>query len=274
MAQGDSPPKLRAFFVVGPLRTGSSLMARCIDDHEHAICLCESEINRALFPGHLVQLHAQRMNAHGFSSDQVIDLLDRRAPLDVRAMFTWYSACAPVAQRILGKPEIKAFGDKSPDFYQIPEAVALLASKVRLIYTVRDPRAIVRSIWNQPDTTEAAKESRWADLIGNVRAWRPHWHRPNLLVSRYEDLVRAPQAAMARVYAHIGLKNSHRFLQDFPRSHPRRFLWSTAVDLESGAMRSFDPARAEVGDDDIPLALRRRLDADPDIAAYRQQFGY
>ena len=40
------------FFAVGPLRTGSSLMARCIDDHPAAICLCESEINRAFFKDH------------------------------------------------------------------------------------------------------------------------------------------------------------------------------------------------------------------------------
>ena len=34
------------FVIVGPLRTDSSLLARCIDDHPTAMWLCESEINR------------------------------------------------------------------------------------------------------------------------------------------------------------------------------------------------------------------------------------
>ena len=51
----------RFFFIIGPLRTGSSLMARCIDDHPGSICLCESEINRNSAPLLLrqtVRIHA------------------------------------------------------------------------------------------------------------------------------------------------------------------------------------------------------------------------
>ena len=57
----------RYFFIIGPFRTGSSLMARRIDDHPEAICLCESEINRALFKFYYTQLHAQRMEGHGIA---------------------------------------------------------------------------------------------------------------------------------------------------------------------------------------------------------------
>jgi hypothetical protein len=249
-------------------------MARCIDDHEDAICLCESEINRTLFPDYHLKLHMQRMIGHGFSADQVIRLLDRRAPLNFGAMLAWYRACLPLAESVLGKKNVRAFGDKSPDFYRNPRIVTAFAEGFPLIYTVRDPRAIIRSIWRQDDVAEEQKEKRWSDFIGNIRAWRPHWDRPNLLVSRYEDLVRTPRSAMARIYDHIGLEESERFLEDFPRKHPGRFLWSTAVDLATGASRSFDPARAEIGDGDISDDHRRRLDADPDVAAYREQFGY
>jgi hypothetical protein len=272
--QKDTPEGPRFFLLVGPLRTGSSLMARCIDDHEDAICLCESEIQRTLFPDYDLRHHVNRMRSHGFSIDQIIDLLNRRVPRSVNALFAWYSACFRVAEPIYGKRNLRAFGDKSPDFYRIPEIIAAFADRIPLIYTVRDPRSIIRSIWRQDDSTEKQKEGRWSDFVGNIQAWRPHWDRPNLLESRYEDLVRTPQAAMARVYAHIGLSESDRFLQDFPRKHPQRFLWSTNVDLETGTSRAFDPARAEIGNDDISDEQLDRLNADADIAAYRERFGY
>ncbi len=66
------------FFVVGPLRTGASLLSRRLDDHADAVCLCESEINRALFRDSIVAHHRQRMNAHGMSTEEAIAYLDRK----------------------------------------------------------------------------------------------------------------------------------------------------------------------------------------------------
>ena len=59
----DSPMNL--FFLIGPPRSGSSLMSRCIDDHPQALCLCESEANRGLFSPFALKLHMNRMRLHG-----------------------------------------------------------------------------------------------------------------------------------------------------------------------------------------------------------------
>jgi hypothetical protein len=56
---------MNLFFLIGPPRSGSSLMSRCIDDHPQALCLCESEANRGLFSPFALKLHMNRMRLHG-----------------------------------------------------------------------------------------------------------------------------------------------------------------------------------------------------------------
>src|SRR3954453_5295045 len=114
--EGRRPPS-GLFFVVGPLRTGSSLMARCLDDHPSMICLCESEINRALFRDYFVELHATRMAAHGFGLNDTIRLLDRKKQDDVTGLMRWYAEAYPRLTALYNKPGATLLGDKSPDFY-------------------------------------------------------------------------------------------------------------------------------------------------------------
>lgn len=196
------------FFIIGPLRTGSSLMARCVDDHPQAICLCESEINRALFRDYFVELHGQRMQEHGLTSSEVVAFLDRKQQEDVGSLLKWYQDVRPRISSLLGKPEITAFGDKSPDFFQSPELVQHFASNFPLIYTVRDPRAIFRSIDSQSDATVRDKAIRWESLIANYRACKPYLDASNFLIVRFEDLISAPQPTMTAVYSHLGLPDS------------------------------------------------------------------
>ena len=249
-------------------------MSRCIDDHEDAICLCESEINRTLFPSYALALHTRRMFAHGFSFQQIIELLDERTPDDVDSLMSWYEQILPLAENLYGKRRVRALGDKSPDFYKQPLLVEEMVANHPLVYTVRDPRAILRSIWRQTDASDQVKLERGEDLLGNIRAWRPHWDRPNLLTSRFEDLIEAPYRTMSRVYAHLGLEASYRFMESFPRQHPSRFLWETTVDLTSGEPRSFDLSRCSIDDKDLLHEQVRQFDDDPDIEAYRLRFQY
>lgn len=262
------------FFVIGPLRTGSSLMARCLDDHEDLICLCESEINRTLFPDYFVHLHVQRMVGHGLDGATILRHLDRKRQNSVDDMLLWYRQMFPHLKQSLKKPNALGLGDKSPDFYRAPDVVRRLSHNHTLIYTVRDPRAIVRSIQAQETQTVEQKDRRWRDFKNNIAVWEPYLDRPNVIVSRYEDLVTDPKTAMARIYAHLGARPSERFLQPFARTHPRRFLWPTAVDWSSGVRKDFDPERARVRDADVPPEHLPLIYDDPAVAAFMARFGY
>lgn len=260
-------------FIVGPLRSGTSLTARCLDDHPRAICLCESEISHALFPPFKVQLHFRRMEAHGLGPLEITGLLDGKRQGSVEDLLRWYDDALEILRGRLGKPDPLVLGDKSPDLDVAPGAVAPIAERHRLVYAVRNPRAVLRSIWRD-DEPESEKHARWRAFKRNITSWRPYWDAPNLLVSRYEDLVTHPEAAMRELYAHCGLDYSDRFLEGFERLFPRRFLWKTAIDWETGVRRQFDPARAEVRDDELGEAERALLADDMRVAEFMERFGY
>jgi hypothetical protein len=262
------------FFVIGPLRTGTSLLARCLDDHPRAICLCESEINRALFTDYYVELHCMRMAAHGLTLDESIARLDRKKQEDLGGWKRWFGEVAPRLSEIYGKPDFAILGDKSPDFFRSPSLVRHLAENYPLIYTSRDPRAIFKSIEFQEDASPEDKAERWGGLIQNYRAWKPYLDSSNVHVVRYEDLVTSPVRTMHRVYEFLGLAPSLRFLEWFRRPFPERFLWSTAVDLESGMRKEFDASRLDSWRNALSEAQVQHVRESPEAVEFMRRFGY
>ena len=237
---------MKLYFVIGPLRTGSSLLSRCLDDHPHVLGLCESEINRALFSPYYVHLHFLRMLHHGLQPLEIAGLLDRKPQDDVGSLFQWYDRAASVLAERLEKNAVEVVGDKSPDFYVQPRLVHALAQEHRLLYSIRDPRAIFRSIIMHEGSTDEEKRVRWSSLTANFQMWEPLLDRENLIEVRYESLVTEPEQTMKAVYHHLGIAYSDRFLQPFPRLYPSRFQWDTAVDWQTGIRKDFDPERVDL----------------------------
>jgi hypothetical protein len=264
----------KLFFIIGPLRTGSSLLVRCIDDHAGAIALCESEINRALFRDYLVEHHCRRMVAHGLALEQALLLLDRKKQDDVDSFKRWYDEVIPYLGYLYGKRGAPVAGDKSPDYYRSPELVTHLLSRFPLIYTVRDPRAILSSIESQDDATPDEKAERWGFLVANYVAWRPFLDAPNVLIVRYEDLVTNPRSAMRSVYTHLGLPYSSRFLEQFPRRLPERFLWRTTIDWQTGIRKDFDPSRISSWRSNLGEEQLGRVYSDATVVEFMRRFGY
>jgi Sulfotransferase family len=264
----------RYFFIIGPLRTGSSLMARCIDDHPEAMCLCESEINRALFKFYYTRLHAERMEGHGFAVSEVVSLLDSRKQDDISTLMSWYRDVRPRIAALWGKRADMPLGDKSPDFFESPAIVEHLAANHRLIYTVRDPRAIFLSVDSQTNVSPRLKQIRWDCLAGNYVAWRPFLHQKNVLFVRFEDFVAQPEATMKAVYAHLELPYSSRFLEPFARPCPRRFLWTTAIDWATGAKKDFDVNRTDEWKGRLTVEQLRFVVSTPHVREFMLRFGY
>jgi hypothetical protein len=258
---------------VGSLRSGSSLLARCLDDHPEAICLCESEINRTLFPRHHYLLHFRRMRNHGLEPEEIMQLLDGKQHYNTAAYELWHSQVFALLKSRYGKPEARALGDKSPDFYRSPILVGHLLASHRLIYTVRDPRAIYRSI--QADKTgDMEKRNRWGAFRKNVEVWKPHFDETPVLVVRYEDLVSDPESQMARIHRHLDLGDSQAFLDPGPRKHAQRFLWKTNVDMSTGEVRAINPAAADRWRTELSREEIQRIEADPLVREYCERFGY
>ena len=262
------------FFVIGPLRTGSSLLTRCLDDHPNLLAFCESEINRALFSPYFVRLHHLRMLHHGMTPLEIVDLLDRKSQNDVNAVFRWYFEATSLLSERLEKTDITMVGDKSPDYFMQPELVKRITSEHKLIYSIRDPRAIYRSIVMHEGSTEKEKQERWSSLGFNFRTWRDVLENDNLIAVRYEDLVDRPSETMSGVYKHLELADSQRFLEPFERKFPSRFLWKTAVDWESGIRKQFDAKRVDSWRSDLNQEQLEFVKRDPVASEIMSRFDY
>ena len=274
MPGGSLVARAGLFFIVGPLRTGSSLMARCIDDHPLAVCLCESEINRALFNDYFLELHCARMIDHGLRFEDIIYYLDRRKQDDIASWLNWYSDVAPRLVELYGKSYVPLFGDKSPDLFRSPKLVEHVAPNYPLIYTVRDPRAILKSIEVQEDASRADKTERWESLVQNYLAWRPYLDQSGLLVIRYEDMLMYPAQTMNEVYSHLKLPYSLRFFEPFPRLFPRRFLWESTVELESGISKDFDTSRIMSWKTALTAEQLNLVYSNATVLEFMERFGY
>jgi Sulfotransferase family len=249
-------------------------MVRCIDDHPNAICLCESEINRALFRDYFVRLHCERMVSHGLALEEAVGYLDRKHQDDVASWLDWYSEIAPRLAELYAKESVAVLGDKSPDLFRSRRLIEYVASSCRLIYTVRDPRAIVGSIARQDETSQEDKAERWDALIQNYVAWKPYLNQPNILVVRFEDLLSNPKGTIEKVYSHLALPPSDRFLEAFPRPFPRRFLWETAVEFDTGISKEFDATRITSWQNRVTPDQLRAVHSNATIVEFMQRFGY
>jgi hypothetical protein len=249
-------------------------MSRCLDDHPGVICFCESEINRTLFPDYSVSLHFRRMNTHGLSAEETAKYLDRKRQNHIPSMIAWYREVTPRLSSLYVKQTLFAVGDKSPDFFRSPALVHHLIQNYKLIYTVRDPRAILASIEAQTSQTREEKESRWEALANNYKTWHKYLDNINILIIRYEDLVRSPEKAMQQVYDHVGVLYSPRFMRDFARPFPGRFLWKTAVNCETGLAQGFDPSRIDGWRESLSCEMHEKVRTNPAVLDFMTRFGY
>ena len=183
------------------------------------------------------------MRHHGFGPQEIVRLLTRKSQLDVAAVMSWYREATRIARSRLAKPDATVVGDKSPDFFFARPLVTELVSNHRLLYSIRDPRAIFCSINTSEGSSDEEKRNRWQALIQNWDCWEPHLDADNISPIRYEDVVSHPEATLAGAYRHIGVAASTRFLEPFERRFPSRFLWKTAVDWKTGIRRDFDQTR-------------------------------
>jgi len=110
----------------------------------------------------------------------------------------------------------RVWGEKTPGHLLWWPAIAQAAPWMRFVVVVRDPRAVVASILSMPWTSEGelsswgenihlALAARWAFDQKLAQLMQRHLGPSRCLVIRYEDCVRQPDAARARIARLVGL---------------------------------------------------------------------
>lgn len=225
-------------------------------------------------PPYFVALHFLRMQHHGFSHMETAQLLTRKPQNCIETLMNWYTEAAKLAREKWQRKDARLVGDKSPDFCLIPELVETLVHDHRILYSIRDPRAIFRSIVRSPNSQPPEMHRRWASFRKNFEAWESYLERDSILIVKYEDLVRVPESTMHRVYSHLSVPYSSHFLEPYVRLYPSRFLWKTAIDWETGIRNDFDVSKIDNWQNDLTQEELDFVRNDTIANRFRTRFAY
>ncbi len=202
---------MHKFFLTGPNRTGTSLLARCIDDHSRCICLFESNAHVAMFGGTSTMGHSGRMKRNGFEKPQTTELIQRSN----KSLLGWYDNCADILKDRFQKPDLTHIGDKNP-YFHIHDIACKSIAKCPKIWTIRDPR----SVWFSKKPGHYF--SRYLD---NVRHFFEHQDDTSLVI-RFEDLIAHPASTMHKVYEFIEVEYDNSFFVRSKKPYDGRFKWN------------------------------------------------
>ena len=240
----DSPLNTRGrnmtvFFCVGSEKSGTTLLARMLDQHPEVACLWESYAFRPGSRASIFNPDSEKWRRHGFSESDVrrwsriwnaqphaffrrtLSRLTRSNFL-VDSCFrrTMSSALADFARRC----DATVVGDKWPGYIRHLDQLLSACPEARIIYNVRDPRGL----WNSAERFKGhcLGDELLGEMLENDERIRPHLERPNFLTVRYEDLVCETEETVRRMYEFLGCDFSTRYLRYDRRGDPYPDRWS------------------------------------------------
>ncbi len=228
------------FFCIGVQKTGTTVLARLLDQHPRIACVWESWAFKPRAPASLFNPRSDAWRKHGFAEADIrrwsrrwggrpVGLARRlaraflgRDPLGSRR---FAATMAPLLDDFARRCQASVVGDKWPQYIDfLPETLAALPD-ARFIYNVRDPRGL----WNSAERFKdrGRGEEILAEMLAKDRRVRPYLARANFLTVRYEDLVLRPEETMPRLYDFLGCDYNRAYLAyDRARDpYPARWDW-------------------------------------------------
>ena len=249
------------FFVFGSPRSGTTLLAQCLNAHPDLVLpdetdfiiptafifdrLAEPAVRRSVLKKLIVHSARFRFSLKEYLSEtEVEDIVENNADRADRLFEALYAAIANRAGALLA-------GDKSPNdllFLRMLIKVGGISPAAKIIHIVRDVRDVVHSIRGTDftNTPEAWFPRLWS--ASNVYLWDLFHGSAQYRMVRYEDFVRAPESTVQSLCGHLGVAYQSSQL-DPGRRHPRyraaahhRKLYEPISDRNVGAYRSEMPA--------------------------------
>jgi hypothetical protein len=233
-------PGLRVFFCIGAAKSGTTLLARVLDQHPDVACIWESYAFHPRSQASIFNPASNSWRKHGF------------VEADVRRWAgVWRAGQQAVLRRVLRKltgrtflaascfrrtmPEaladfaqrcgVSVVGDKWPWYIEHLDDVLAVFPEARYIYNVRDPRGL----WNSAQLFKGRQ--RGDELLQRMldadRRVTPYLDRPNFFTLRYEDLVHEPEVTSQRIFGYLGCDFAREYLFYDPATdpYPNRWDW-------------------------------------------------
>jgi hypothetical protein len=234
-ARGDN-----LFFCIGCQKSGTTILARVLDQHPDIACLWEAYFFNPKHDVSVFNPNSDAYSKHGFDKDKVIRWHN---DLILNNVFSFYSrlnhkftgrfrfAIPPYKKAIseafddfATRCNAKIVGDKWPWYVDFIDQMLSMFPDAKYIYTVRDPRGI----WNSAQRFKGrergdeilnemlTKEKKIVKYLGN----------PNFLTVRYEDIILKPSETAKNLYEFLGFDFKEQYLKYDKASDPYPDRWN------------------------------------------------
>jgi hypothetical protein len=213
-----APPSAQPLFIVGFPRSGTTMLQFLLDDHPDQAIASESHFLDLFWAPHRDLDLTDECDAADFWAEfsasrwfarLELDPDTFRAGADPRVFADFRSLFAAVLDAHAESRGKARAGEKTPDHYRHLDTVFDWFPDARVVFMVRDPRAVVASYlhvdrdWAKGlDAYELSH--RWSQHIGYLNQWLDD---PRVHLIRYEDLVREPAPHLRAILTFAGLRD-------------------------------------------------------------------
>ena len=205
------------FFHIGSDKTGTTIIARLIDQHPKIACMSESFFllhghKASVFnPGIITPRHGFDIDRRKVWSDYIDMTHDYKFPM-IDALEDFKERCG---KELVGDSWVRyiTFIEKMVDMF--PDA--------KYIYNVRDPRAVWLS--GQLFKNKGIGDNQLRAMLIRERVIEKFKDKLDILTVKYEDVILNPRGMMTAIFDFLGHDFKDEYLDYIPKNDPYPLRW-------------------------------------------------
>lgn len=276
--------KHNIFFIVGPSRSGTTLLQVMLSSHQHITIPPETH-----FFHHLPRLkkhfgdsldekgkwqivkywqdYHSRMRDLGLSKILIKDAVAQCNPYTLEELFIIYLT-------LYGKNRSKTvIGEKTPRHIMHVEDILKAFPKAKIIALFRDPRATAlsekKASFGSPSVYVTAR--RWVKYAARHLAYSQELPDDQYMMVRYEDLIQKPESILKSISSFLNVPFEEQMLKYYERAEhekgfPEHERWKTGTEKPIQKDRN-QRWKQELTPEEIQLIQRK-------VSGYMEELGY
>lgn len=237
--KSDNAPSY--FFCIGCQKSGTTILARLLDQHPDIACLWEAYFLNPHNNYSVFNPESDAWEKHGFSRDDVTQWFSRLKssnPFSIKSRLThkitgrfsfpmqpYQEVITEALNDFASRCNVKVVGDKWPWYIEFLDQMTVAFPGSKYIYTVRDPRGI----WNSAQRFKDRKrgDEILNEMLSKDRKISQLLKRDDFYTVRYEDLICKPEETCKKLYAFLGCGYSDDYLKYSSEKdpYPERWNW-------------------------------------------------
>ena len=202
-------------FLIGPPRTGTTILSKLLNAHTNVLLTNETAVFLQL--DRMIKKSAIGSSAGIIFGKSYHGLWANHLQTETKYLIESFYIQIAKAER---KSHILYWGEKHPHLSECLDFISKLYPNAKYIYSVRDPRDAICSIAEMTDSSIEAALKNWMIASESYEKFIASIPQKNVIISRYEDLVKSYDIALERIFSKLNLKLddvSRQYLKEYKR---------------------------------------------------------